>query len=171
MRLLEPPGPFVFAIDQPPHGMRWIVAPSDLPQCVARTRKRRRCQNTIMETFAGPRLHLDRTLVWTRAGVLELHPLSGETEALRLWLEQHCSVHDSLETVDECAVEWRPYVPERDDLYFVRPIPDLPSWPEPTQDWTEVPQWLGELWEIARGQRSRGLPAGASYAPGRGWTA
>lgn len=170
MRLPDGLGPFVFEIDRPQHGAQWIVAPSDLPQCVARTRKNQRCKNVIMETFER-RLRVERTVVWTRAGVLELHPLRGEPDALRLWLEQRCSVHDTPESVDECAVEWRPYSAEHDGPRFTRAIPALPIWPEPTEDWEEVPQWMEELWQIARHQRSQGLPAGARYTAEQGWTA
>lgn len=156
--------------DSAPGELDLLVVPTVDLQCVARTKARRRCRNRVRDGRQD-RLYGDTTLHWYTHGLITVYAMDGSPEALRVWREQHCPTHDTPDAVDECAVEWRPYSAEQDLDFFLQPIPPLPLIPEPEQEWTEVPEWLLQLWRVGHGQRTRfKLPAGATYIPGRGWT-
>ncbi|NKY96772.1 hypothetical protein [Nocardiopsis alborubida] len=171
--MLDPDrGPYLFELDPVDHGpARWVIAATDDPQCTARTTKGRRCANTVLRSHSTS-LYAHPVRYWSHAGLLRVYRVEASDEIQRVWLEQRCRLHDTVEAVDECAVEWRPYEPEHDSARFTEDLPALPRLPEPGQNWSEVPEWIAELWRIGRYQREHlGVPAGASYVPGRGWTA
>lgn len=153
-----------------PHADEWLVVPCVRLQCVGRTQAGRRCRNRVMDGRSD-RVNGGLALRWSTTGVIGVYQMGGSTEALVAWRQQRCVKHDTPETVEACAVEWRPYSAEHDAAHFTQPIPALPRLPEPGQDWREVPDWLVYLWRQGQFQREHlGLPAGATYTPGRGWT-
>lgn len=177
MRFFDPHdesrGPHLVEIPRPgdPYAEEWLVVPSVRLQCVGRTQTGRRCRNYVMDGRRD-RVSGGLALRWSTAGVIGAYQMGGSADALRAWREQRCVRHDTPDAVDACAVEWRPYSAEHDAAHFTQPIPPLPRLPEPGQDWSEVPDLLLYLWRQGRFQREHlGMPAGATYTPGQGWTA
>lgn len=165
----EAHGPHLVQVPTP-DDEEWLVVPTVDLRCVGRTTARRRCRNRVMDSRAD-RVNGGLSLRWSTRGMVYVYEMFGSADAVRAWREQRCPVHDTLEAVDECAVEWRLYDPERDAAFFAMEIPPLPRLPEPGQEWSEVPDWIRHLWRIGHEQRQYlGMPAGASYVPGQGWT-
>ncbi|MGC5054720.1 hypothetical protein ACLQ2S_25080 [Micromonospora sp. DT48] len=78
-------------------------------RCVARTSKKRRCQNP---------LEYGQTARWSQLrsthGLISVYDLSIlDDDATRRWMDQHCDLHDTPTTVDEVSPEWEPFDPVR----------------------------------------------------------
>lgn len=81
-------------------------------QCVARTKKRKRCLNDLL--YATP---VDQQTWWDRGTVGEVHDVKHATRskelAYRMYEQQRCYVHVDGDGPDQVAPEWEVYAPHR----------------------------------------------------------
>jgi len=104
-----------------------LYAPVDVYdlQCVARTRKGKRCANFVESSQTAGWRQLTSKL-----GVITVYDVDASVwpgppeEVLRRWRAQHCSTHDTPETEDFLAPQWEPFDPTGAHAATVKPLTD-----------------------------------------------